>query len=516
MCETVLSINLGRARAHETCGYCDSKRRAAGPMANVIMFPERLSARTYERLMFCGWRRSGTLLYAQDRPEDWCCPFYAIRLDARAFRPSKSQRHVLARWRRHLARAAPAPARAAPPAPAEPAPGASATCAALSTALGECVRALTGDAGPAALAVQANSECQWAARGQYATSAAVALFHRRAPLRAQYRDAAALAAALRDRLDAAPAVRAAGLRAVAMPSGHIGFFAADCAAGQRHRPAAGQPARARPQTDAADAPRAFTVSAAPSAFDAEEFALYKRYQMAVHHDAEEKLTQEQYTRFLVETPLVHTPFPGGAVLADGVDGFGSYHVQYRVGGRLVAVGVVDVLPHSLSSVYCFYDPDFRDTDLGTLVALKEIEWVRAAGSVLPDVRYYALGLYIHSCTKMRYKARFHPSELYNRRSDTWVPLDDKCKALLDAGEAAGRPWVDLDPAAPSKPLLSREECARLATQCKYQLCAEAPFTDSDILTEEGLEIVADRCHTAFKNLGEWIFDGLGFDLQVKC
>lgn len=177
---------------------------------------------------------------------------------------------------------------------------------------------------------------------------------------------------------------------------------------------------------------------------------------------------------------------------------------------------MDVLPHSLSSVYCFYDPDFRDTDLGTLVALKEIEWVRAAGSVLPDVRYYALGLYIHSCTKMRYKARFHPSELYNRRSDTWVPLDDKCKALLDAGEAAGRPWVDLDPAAPSKPLLSREECARLATQCKYQLCAEAPFTDSDILTEEGLEIVADRCHTAFKNLGEWIFDGLGFDLQVKC
>lgn len=42
------------------------------------------------------------------------------------------------------------------------------------------------------------------------------------------------------------------------------------------------------------------------------------------------------------------------------------------------VGVVDVLPHCLSSVYCFYDPAFRQLSLGKLTALWEIHWVTQA------------------------------------------------------------------------------------------------------------------------------------------
>jgi len=37
--------------------------------------------------------------------------------------------------------------------------------------------------------------------------------------------------------------------------------------------------------------------------------------------------------------------------------YGSYHQHYRIDGVLIAVGVVDILPHCLSSVYAFYDPD---------------------------------------------------------------------------------------------------------------------------------------------------------------
>lgn len=296
-----------------------------------------------------------------------------------------------------------------------------------------------------------------------------------------------------------------------MPSGHIGFFELRGSPEKKGR----VERAAVPPASAPCSPRVFTVKAAPSAFDAEEFGLYKKYQMAVHHDAEDKLTQEQFCGFLVETPLVHEPFSDGAVLPGGVDGYGSYHVQYRVDGRLVAVGVVDVLPHSLSSVYCFYDPDFKDIELGTLVALKEIEWVRLASSRRPEIRYYVMGLYIHSCTKMRYKAHFHPSELYNRRSGTWVPLDDRCKALLDAGEAAGRPWVDLDEDSPSQPEMLRERFAQLILQCKYKLSSSAPMEDSDLLTDAGRELVVKRCYPVLKNLGEWIFDGLCINLQVK-
>ncbi len=42
------------------------------------------------------------------------------------------------------------------------------------------------------------------------------------------------------------------------------------------------------------------------------------------------------------------------------------------------MGVVDILPACLSSVYCFYDPDFRQLSLGKLTALWEIHWVRQA------------------------------------------------------------------------------------------------------------------------------------------
>ena len=47
--------------------------------------------------------------------------------------------------------------------------------------------------------------------------------------------------------------------------------------------------------------------------------------------------------------------------------YGSYHQLYRLDGRLVAVGVVDILPSGLSSVYLFYDPDEKLLSLGKYV-----------------------------------------------------------------------------------------------------------------------------------------------------
>jgi arginyl-tRNA---protein transferase len=44
--------------------------------------------------------------------------------------------------------------------------------------------------------------------------------------------------------------------------------------------------------------------------------------------------------------------------------YGSYHQLYRLDRRLVAVGVVDILPSGLSSVYLFYDPDEKILSLG--------------------------------------------------------------------------------------------------------------------------------------------------------
>jgi len=98
---------------------------------------------------------------------------------------------------------------------------------------------------------------------------------------------------------------------------------------------------------------------------------------------------------------------------------GLYHQQYRIGGDfLIAVGVIDVLPTGLSSVYLFYHPSFSYelVALGKYAILKEIEFAR---DVL-NVPYYYLGYYIESCQKMRYKADYKPTQILCPKYYNWV------------------------------------------------------------------------------------------------
>ena len=57
---------------------------------------------------------------------------------------------------------------------------------------------------------------------------------------------------------------------------------------------------------------------------------------------------------------------------------GTIEFEYRLpAGRLIAVGICDLTPRSLSSVYFFFDPDeSRRRGLGTYGALHEIAFAR--------------------------------------------------------------------------------------------------------------------------------------------
>ncbi|KAI3419464.1 Arginyl-tRNA--protein transferase [Psidium guajava] len=165
-----------------------------------------------------------------------------------------------------------------------------------------------------------------------------------------------------------------------------------------------------------------------SAFEPEEFELYRRYQLKVHNDKPGHVTESAYRRFLVDTPLVFVPPTGDGSVPPC--GFGSFHQTYVIDGRLVAVGVVDILPKCLSSKYLFWDPDFAFLSLGKYSALREISWVKENQVHCPSLQYYYLGYYIHSCSKMRYKAAYHPSELLCPLRYQWVPFN-VAKPLLD-------------------------------------------------------------------------------------
>ncbi|KAI5753814.1 hypothetical protein M8J77_003543 [Diaphorina citri] len=114
----------------------------------------------------------------------------------------------------------------------------------------------------------------------------------------------------------------------------------------------------------------------------------------------------------------------------GGHGYGSFHQQYWLDGRLIAVGVIDILPLCVSSVYFFYDPDYSWLSLGTLSSLREIEFTRSLHRSLPDLSSYYMGFYIHSCPKMRYKGNLRPSYLLCPEVYSWH-LIQEARQLLD-------------------------------------------------------------------------------------
>ncbi|KAM9848195.1 arginyl-tRNA--protein transferase 1 isoform 1-T1 [Aulostomus maculatus] len=153
--------------------------------------------------------------------------------------------------------------------------------------------------------------------------------------------------------------------------------------------------------------------------------LYARYQMAIHGDDPDECSESQFRRFLCDSPLEAEGSPDGPDM-----GYGSFHQQYWLDGRIVAVGVIDILPTCVSSVYLYYHPDFASLSLGSYSALREIAFTRQLQKQSPKLSYYYLGFYIHSCPKMRYKGQYRPSDLLCPETYAWVPIE-RCLPHLE-------------------------------------------------------------------------------------
>jgi len=161
----------------------------------------------------------------------------------------------------------------------------------------------------------------------------------------------------------------------------------------------------------------------------QSYELYKKYQMTIHGESESDCAEKSFKRFLVTSPL-----QADHSTRELDQGFGSFHQQYWLdGNKLIAVGIVDILPNCVSSVYLYYDPEFSFLSLGTYTALREINFVCELNRVCPQLRYYYMGYYIHSCPKMRYKGQYHPSYLLCPETYTWQPIRD-CKSKLDVSK----------------------------------------------------------------------------------
>lgn len=75
---------------------------------------------------------------------------------------------------------------------------------------------------------------------------------------------------------------------------------------------------------------------------------------------------------------------------------------------LIAVAVTDTSSNALSAIYTFFDPDFEDYSLGTMMILKQIEFANSINK-----QYLYLGYQIDECRKMNYKTKFKPYQKLN-------------------------------------------------------------------------------------------------------
>lgn len=139
-----------------------------------------------------------------------------------------------------------------------------------------------------------------------------------------------------------------------------------------------------------------TVHITPSGFNDEQFELYRRYMHTRHPDSGMDVGDaDQYLSFL-DSSWSRTEF-----------------VEFRLGERLLAVAVIDVMENGLSAVYTFFDPDESKRSLGALAILWQIGEAERRG-----LDYVYLGYYIEECDKMAYKRAYRPLEVF--RNGNWV------------------------------------------------------------------------------------------------
>ena len=226
--------------------------------------------------------------------------------------------------------------------------------------------------------------------------------------------------------------------------------------------------------------KSLTIEMMPSSFLEEEFQLYRKYQVSVHNDKD--VNPEEYKRFLVESPIDYESL--SSITSSQVPnlrssthmpceipkftGYGSFHQQYRLDGKLVAVGVIDVMKNCLSSKYFFWDPELAFLELGKVSSLAEIDFVMQAKQYQSSLHYYYQGYYIHTCPKMAYKADYKPAELLCPNCLRWVDFDDKLRRKM------------------------RDNGGRLLTLCEDEDCQRMQMFEDE--ENEAKSLIASKRH----------------------
>ena len=141
------------------------------------------------------------------------------------------------------------------------------------------------------------------------------------------------------------------------------------------------------------------VSRANAEFSEEHFTLYKKYVHTRHQDGDmDHQDPRRYFEFL-NSAWCDTAF-----------------FEFRLDNKLIAVAVTDILTQGVSALYTFFDPELKSRSLGTFAILWQIHHAK-----LLNKPYIYLGYWIKECTKMQYKNKFQPLEIWE--NEHWIKLE---------------------------------------------------------------------------------------------
>lgn len=235
-----------------------------------------------------------------------------------------------------------------------------------------------------------------------------------------------------------------------------------------------------------------TVTLESDDFTEEKYAIYKNYQSVVHGENPASISEKGFRRFLCES----TVRPRTEIDCSGREmKLGSFHQCYRLDGKLVAIGVLDLLPHAVSAVYFMYHESIQKHQPGKLGALREIALAREGG-----YRYWYPGYYIHSCPKMKYKVDYSPQYVLDPETLGWDLLDKEALAIFDkqsyvslSRERAQHQesvtvGVDHTPKSSSSQLLSAGVDGGATTSNKSNEVGDASAEDEEVEDEDDKEI----------------------------
>jgi arginine-tRNA-protein transferase len=93
----------------------------------------------------------------------------------------------------------------------------------------------------------------------------------------------------------------------------------------------------------------------------------------------------------------------------------SLQSEFYLDGSMVAVGFLDVSDISVSSVYFVYRERVHKRGMGVFGMLSEIDYAKSRG-----LDYYYSGYYIEDNSRMRYKGRYMPAEIFDWNASVWM------------------------------------------------------------------------------------------------